>query len=295
VTLPAESTARSLRVLRYAYSYGFGDGEHLLLGGIGQFTRRDGVWQPLPSPLPSRAELLWATFSPDAMRLCAVAVDGSGWLVDASGARAVPLPFPSDHCRFSPDASLAAFTGRPGRNELRLTDLNGTAVADFDSVYLQVDFDDSSYGTSGKNLVRLNWYTLELVTLPSPPHWCESRGEDATVWHDVQTLISSSTLVVEQHCACTDCHASGVYLLQLSLGASPQPLLSPTEWQVLQISPLHDTSVLIARSWRSGTTEFEGGDRLLRVSPDGSVHEIGPFPALPTPLHAPLAAPLRSR
>ncbi|MEY2936855.1 MAG: hypothetical protein RL033_7604, partial [Pseudomonadota bacterium] len=32
------------------------------------------------------------------------------------------------------------------------------------------------------------------------------------------------------------------------------------------------------------------GDRFLRVSWEGEVTELGPFPELPTPLHAPLSA-----
>ena len=108
------------------------------------------------------------------------------------------------------------------------------------------------------------------------------------VWHDVQ-LIGSAAALVEQHCCCTDCHSSGVYLLQLSPGASPRPVLAPTEWQILQISHLSDDSAMIARGWRTSTSEFEGGHRLLRVSREGSVNEVGPFPDLPTPLHAPVA------
>jgi hypothetical protein len=285
VVLPPETTARTLRVSRYF----FDRSERLVLGGIGQFVRGPGAWQSLPS----RVELLWAATSPDVSRFCAIAAGGSGWLVDSSGAHAVQLPFPGDHCSFSPGGAFATFTGQPGRNELRVTDLEGTAVADFGSLYLQVDLDHYSYGTTGKNLVRLDWDTLEVATMPSPSDWCTSRGQDTTVWHDVQLI--GSALIVEQQCACADCHSSGVYLLQFSPDASPQPIVAPREWRILQISVYPEALALIARSWQSGASEFEGGDHLLSVSSDGTVTEIGPFADVPGPLHAPVTLPIIGR
>jgi hypothetical protein len=202
----------------------------------------------------------------------------------------VELPFPGDRCGFSPDGSFATFMGRLGRYELRVTDLDGAAIADFDLLYLQADLDHYSYGTDRKHLVRLDWNTLQLEILPSPA-WCVSGGNDSTVWHDVHLIGSSGTAVVEQRCACTDCHISGVYVLQFSPGAAPQTVIAPTEWQILQISVFPDDSALIAKSWRTGAAKFEGGDRFLRVARDGSVTELGPFPDLPSPLHAPVTTP----
>ncbi|MEY2934008.1 MAG: hypothetical protein RL033_4757, partial [Pseudomonadota bacterium] len=172
LALPADTFATDMKALRYS----FAGTERVLLGRLGQFERSDSGWQQLPSPIPASGEPNWITPSPDGAQLCVVGEDGSAWLVDGSAAIALDLSFTSDRCSFSPNGSLAAFTGVPGRYNLHLADLHGASVADFDYLYLQQNRAGFAYGTNGPQLVRLNWQSLELETLPSPT-WCPADRE----------------------------------------------------------------------------------------------------------------------
>jgi hypothetical protein len=280
--------------------YRFGAADRIFLAGstydsapqVGHYERTASGWRPVESPIPSGTPLSWVAASSDGTRLCALSDDQSAWLITADSATEFGLPLPSARCSFSPDGSRAVFTRWSGIGTFVVTDLNGAPLATFERLFLEAHRAPFSYGSSGKNLVRLDWGSLELEVLPSPV-WCRGNEDFNTgVAHRVQLL--ESVAVVEGSCSCVDCHHSGVYLLPLNDGATAEPLILPREWEILQIGRLTDGSALIAQHpWLPGTTFPSEGDRFLRVSPDGQVTELGPFAGLPLPLHAPIGVAAR--
>jgi hypothetical protein len=277
----------SVRVQRYL----LGGTERMLVvaGGspvreLGNFQRRESGWMPAPPLVPSGVDLAYVEVS--GARACVIGVDESVWIVEGSLEAQLDVPFPVRHCAFSPDASLVAFSGQYGQYQLRITDLLGAPLADFDRLNLQANHAGFAYGTDGPNLVRLAWSTLELEVLPSPA-WCrDEAGEGELVFHAVS--IVGTAALVEASCPTIDSHFSGVYLLQLEDGAAPRPLLEPRAWDILQIARLADGSALISQLPYGDGDLPDGGDRFLRVSSDGTVQELGPFSDMPVPLHAPV-------
>ena len=291
--LASDQYASELHVQRYR----FGDAKRIFIAGgniqpppqVGHYERAASGWQPVESPLPSGKPLHWVAPSSDGTRLCAVNGDASGWLITAGTVIEFALPFVSARCRFSPDGSRAVFTEWSGFGKLVVTDTTGVPLATFDRIFLEAHREPFSHGSNGESLVRLDWRSLELEVLPSPV-WCRGLEENNTgVGHRVRLL--ESVAVVENNCGCTDCHLSGVYLLPLAEGAAAEPLISPREWDILQVARLADGSALIAQHPHVPDKPLPtAGDRFLRVSTDGLVTELGPFAGLSLPLHAPVGA-----
>jgi hypothetical protein len=285
--------------------------EHLLVvyGGDGsplrtlaELERAGSAWQPASPLMPTGADTAFVEVFELGSRACVVGVDGSAAIIERlsevqSRVRVEP-PFAVELCAFSPDGSRVAFSGRRGQGglrTLRVTNLGGLVLADFDGVYLQTNHGDFAYGTDGPNLIRFNWMSFALETLPSPRGWCEApllqsdrneTGQGGVIFHRVS--IVGAAALVEAACRTIDSRYSGVYLLPLEDGAVPRALLEPTFWDILQIGVLADGSALIAHLPSSADAVPDAGDRFLQVSLDGNVQELGPFSDVPVPLHAPV-------
>jgi hypothetical protein len=203
------------------------------------------------------------------------------------------VPFAARQCKFSAGGSRVWFSEyEAALGKVWIADRNGASVAEFDNFAIQASHGGFAYGTNRKSLLRLDRSSLELEALPSPA-WCkdysgDGLGLDSGDYHQVHLVGSAA--VVESYCPCIDCHLSGVYVLPLS-GAEPaQRLIEPAEWDILQLAALADGSLVIAQSryQPNGVSQLPpGADRFLRFTPDGQMTELGPFPGLPTPVHAP--------
>jgi hypothetical protein len=236
--------------------------------------------------------------------MCAAAKDGSAWITD--GTRTVALaPQLINRCGFSPDGfRVFFFNAWYNETALSVYDTSGEMLATFPNLQLhesRAGFAYGSNGSAGNELVRLNWQTLELEVLLGreqlPAGWCAVELRSATS-EDPEGYLDNSVrsevwpleaaLIVEQQCSCIDSRCSGVYVLPLD-GSAPRPLFEPRDWQgFLNIAVLADGSGLIAQQEKAVGFGAQSSDRLLRIAPNGDVTELGPFPDLPTPLHAPL-------
>jgi hypothetical protein len=285
----------SMRVQRF-----FLDGvQHLLIAGdgtalaqLGHFEHGARGWQPAAPLLPGGGNVIWVSVSSEGTPLCAIAADQSSWLLSRDGALQLDAPLPAGRCGFSSVADRVWFSGFYYTSQVWVADHAGTRLTEIDNFVPQANAGHFAYGTRDGRLQRLDWNTLELQPLTTPA-WCRSEaGVDTGVSHRVQ--IVGSVALVENSCRCGDCHFSGVYLLPLAEGASAQPLVEPTEWQILQIARLADGSAAIAQHWLQPVLNQvgipSGGDRFLRVAPDGDVSELGPFPGMLQPLHGPVGA-----
>jgi hypothetical protein len=288
---------------KFMRRYRLNGSEHLFVAGVGHFARSAAGWVSAELPGGVGPELEWIATSSSGSLLCALGKDGGAWIT--GGTRTVSLAAQgSNRCGFSPDGSRVFFNASYNEGELRVYQTEGGLQAIFPNLQLhesRAGFAYGSNGPAGNELVRLNWQTLELEVLLGreqlPAGWCAVELQSATSEYPEGYFDNSvrsevwpleAALIVEQQCGCIDSRCSGVYVLPLD-GSAPRPLFEPREWAgFLDIATLADGSALIAGQEKAVGFGAQSSDRLLRIAPNGDVTELGPFPDLPAPLHAPL-------